>query len=66
MANRTKSVSGATTTYTITDNENVAMTVAVTQTVAGNTTTIAGTAVHYDALNDLAQLCLQLATNLVP
>jgi hypothetical protein len=62
-----KVVSGNTTTYTITDTTGASATVAVTQnSTVGNTIVYAGAAVHGDAVNQMAQLSLLLATGLVP
>lgn len=62
-----KSVSGSTTTYTITDTAGVSATAAVTANpVTGNVTLLGGSAIHGDGLNQMAQLLLLLATGLVP
>ena len=67
MATQTKSVSGQVTTYTITDEENNAMTVAVTNNpVTGFTTLFGGSAVHNDAVNMAAQLLLLVGNGLLP
>ena len=68
MAAQTKSVSGNTTTYTITDAEGSTITIAATTTpVQGVTTTFTSSgSVHSDANQMLAQLMLLLATNLLP
>lgn len=68
MAGLTKSVSGATTTYTITDAEGASIAIAYTQGIgAGNTMT--GTSsgnLHQDGQLMLTTLMQQLSTNLVP
>jgi len=62
-----KSVSGAVTTYTITDMRGTSATVAVTANpVTGNTTTLSGTGIRPDAMKIMAQLLLQTSTGLVP
>ncbi len=67
MATVSKTISGATTTFTITDAAGNVLTVASTAgPVTGNTTTLAGTSVHDDALVVLANLLQQLQTGLVP
>ena len=67
MAALTKSTSGNTTTYVITDMLSNAMTITVTSgVVTGNTIQYSGAAVHYDAVNMANQLGLELATGLLP
>jgi hypothetical protein len=69
MANQTKSVSGSTTTYVITDQENNTLTLAVSQTpitVQQSVTFTSAGALHSDGLNMAAQLLLLLATGLLP
>lgn len=68
MAALTKSISGAVTTYVITDQEGSTATLAVTTgPVTGNTIVYSSSGgLHYDGQNMMAQLLLQLATGLVP
>lgn len=68
MAAVTKSVSGSTTTFVITDMEGSTLTLAVaTGAVTGNTVTFTSSGgLHSDGMNMAAQLLLQLATGLIP
>lgn len=68
MAAQTKSVSGNTTTYTITDMTGSTVTVAASTTaVQGVTTTFTSSGgLHEDGAQMLATLMLLLATNLLP
>ena len=68
MAAQTKSTSGNTTTYTITDMTGSTVTVVATTTpVQGVTTTFSSSGgLHEDGMQMLAQLMLLLATNLLP
>lgn len=68
MATQTKSVSGNTTTYVITGENNNTTTVAVTQTAgAGITTTITATSAQsQDAMQALVTLLQLTSTGVVP
>ena len=67
MASVTKSVSGAVTTFTITDSTGAAATIAVTtNTITGNTIVYGGSAVHNDATQLMFNLMNELQTGLIP
>jgi hypothetical protein len=67
MASIVRSISGNTTTFTITDVQGNAATITVTtNTVTGNTIAYGGAAVHDDATAEIAILTLQLQTGLIP
>jgi hypothetical protein len=67
MASVTKSVSGAVTTFTITDVNNNAATITVTSnSVTGNTCQYGGAAVANDATALMFNLMNQLQTGLIP
>jgi hypothetical protein len=67
MATVTKVTSGSTTTYTVTDAQGNAATLAVlVNPVTGNVITYGGAAVHNDATAMISQLLLQLRTGLLP
>lgn len=68
MANVTKSVSGSTTSYVVTDQTGATLTMAVaTNQVTGNTVTFTSSGgLHGDGLALTSQLILQLQTGLLP
>lgn len=68
MAGMTKSVSGSTTTYTITDVEGASIAVAVTQSFGAGTTLTSTTTgnLHQDGQLMLANLMQMVSTNLLP
>lgn len=67
MASVTKSVSGSTTTFAVTDMTGAIATMSVVGGgVTGNTVQFSGAAVHNDAVALMANLMLQLETGLVP
>lgn len=69
MANTVKSVSGATTTYIITDNEGSTATITLTSTnTTGNQITSLSNSgsFHYDGMAAMSNLMLQLQTGLLP
>jgi len=67
MASVTKVVSGATTTFTVTDVSGNAATITVTSnSVTGNTIVYGGSAVRNDATQMMTALMIQLQTGLIP
>jgi hypothetical protein len=67
MASVTKAVSGAVTTFTITDQEGNSATIAVTtNNITGNTIQYGGSGVHNDATALMFNLMNQLQTGLIP
>lgn len=67
MASVTKSVSGNTTTFTVTDAEGNAATLTVASgAVTGNTIAYGGAAVHDDATALIFNLLNQLQTGIIP
>ena len=68
MAGQTKTVSGQTTTYVITDTEGSSVTVAVTNNIGGGITctfTSSGN-VHQDAQQQLVTLMQLVSTGIIP
>lgn len=67
MASKTKTVSGNVNTYIITDFQGNTVTVALTQNVAGNTTTFTSSGnVHHDGQRMLMELLQLLGTGQIP
>lgn len=69
MASVTKSISGSTNTYIITDAENNTLTITLaTNQLTGLQPTFVSSAngLHADGINTLAQMMLQMGTGVVP
>jgi hypothetical protein len=66
MASVSKSVSGTTTTFTVTDQANNAATMVVSATNTGLTVQFSGAAVYKDAVALMSQMMLQLQTGVIP
>lgn len=67
MANVVKTVSGAVSTYVITDNESNTATLTVTSAITGNTIVFTSSGgLHYDGQAAMSNLLLQLQTGLLP
>jgi len=67
MASVTKSVSGNTTTFTVTDMTGAAATLTVVSgAVTGNTVLFGGAAVHNDGVAKIFDLLNQLQTGVIP
>lgn len=67
MASVTKTVSGSTITFTVTDSTGAAATlIATNNPVTGLVVAFGGAAVHGDAMAIISSLTLQLQTGLVP